>query len=235
MVVYPDMHQAIRLHLDKSTSLTGSVDFLPEELDFWLNEAQDRFIKQRLFGNNYRQEKFDSTQKRIDDLRSLIVTKTNIALSQSILGSNIKDCNLPITDISLPYLFYIDSGLQDISNNILQTGDTLHFELLGRYIKDSVNDPYIRRPLVIFYNNGTNDKIGFVYGDEFIPVTCDITYIRKPRQLIYTTPGTYQTNTCELPEQTHREIVIIAVELLIENIESQRVQTFSQLNASKSE
>lgn len=234
MLVYPDMHQAIRLHLDKSTSLVGSVDFLPEELDFWLNEAQDRFIKQRLFGNNYRQQKFDDTQKRIDDLKSLIIQTGKINLSQSNLADNVKECDLPITDATSPYLFYINSSLYDNSTGVLQTGDNISFDNISKYLKDSINNPYIRRPLTVFYNS-TTDKIAFVHGDEFVPTRCDITYIKKPKKLTYTTPGTYETNTCELPEYTHREIVVIAAEMLIENIESQRVQTFTQLNSSKSE
>jgi len=234
MTVYPDMHQAIRLHLDKSTSLTGSVDFLSEELDFWLNEAQDRFIKQRLYGNNYRQQKFDDSQKRIDDLKTLVIQSDKINLTQSTLAENVKECSLPITDATSPYLFYINSSLYDSSTGVLQTGDNLSFDLISRYLKDGINNPYIRRPLVTFYHNIT-DKIAFVHGDEFIPTRCDITYIKKPKKLTYTTPGTYETNTCELPEYTHREIVVIAAEMLIENIESQRVQTFTQLNSSKSE
>jgi hypothetical protein len=237
MNVYPDMHQAIRLHLDKSTSLTGSVDFLPEELDFWLNEAQDRFIKQRLYGNNYRQQKFDDTQKRIDDLKTLLVQSGRINLSPSYLAENVKECGLPTNFVDAPYLFYINSTLYNNIGNVLQTGDTISFDLISRYLKDSINNPYIRRPLVVFFQSGEVTVIGFIHGDEFIPTQCDITYIKKPRKLVSGTigVGTYETNICELPEYTHKEIVIIAVELLIENIESQRVQTFSQINASKVE
>ena len=196
-----DMHQAIRLHLDKSTSLVGSVDFLPEELDFWLNEAQDRFIKQRLYGNNYRQQKFDDTQKRIDDLRSLIIQTSKIALTQSNLASNVKECNLPTIDMTTdnPYMFYLNSTLYDSSTGVLQTGDTVSFDLISRYLKDDINDPYIRRPLVVFYNNGSyTDMIGFIHGDEFIPTRCDITYIKKPRTLTSFTLGTYETNHSDL-------------------------------------
>lgn len=229
-----EMHQAIRLNLDKSTSFVGAVDFLSEELDFWLNEGQDRFVKQRLFGNNYRQEKFDATQKRIDDLRSLIIQSAKISLSQSNLATNVKECSLPISDATSPYLFYINSSVYDVSDNALQTADVISFELISRYLKDTVNNPYIRRPLVVFYRNSV-DKIAFVHGDEFTPTKCDITYIKKPKKLVSGTPGTYETNTSELPEHTHREIVTITSEMLIENIESQRVQTFPQLNASKTE
>jgi hypothetical protein len=230
-----EMQLAVRLNLDKSTSLVGVVDFLPEELDFWLNEGQERFIKQRVYGTNTKQQSFDQTQKRIDDLKSLVVNKTTISLVSSSLGANAKECNLPITDATQPYLFYINSTVYDTNNNVLQTGDNISFELISKYLKDTINNPYIRRPLTTFYHTATGDKIVFIHGDEFIPTTCDITYFKKPKKLVSGTPGTYETNTCELPEHTHKEIVSDVVGLLIENIESQRSQTFIPINESKVE
>jgi hypothetical protein len=224
-----DMQLAIRLNLDKSTSLVGAVDFLPEELDFWLNEGQERFIKDRLFGSNLKQQSFDKSQKRIDDLKSIVVLGSKINVASSSFASNVVEASLPITDANNPYLFYIDSTLYDTNNNPLGVQGVVSFEVAGRYFKDTINNPYIRRPLVFFYHN-TVDKIAFIYGDEFIPTKCDITYIRKPRQLVSGTPIGYQTNTCELPEHTHKEIVSDVVKLLLENIESQRSQTFTPLN-----
>jgi hypothetical protein len=226
-----EMHLAFRLQLDKSTSLVGNPDFLPEEIDYWLNEAQDRFIKQRMSGNNYRQEKFDDVQKRIDDLQSLIIYSTAIGLSQSSLAINAKECLLPITDASYPYMFYINSSVYNSGSTQLQTGGIIKYSNVNDYLKDYINNPYIRRPLVTFRGN----YIVFIHGDEFIPVQCDITYIRRPRKLTSFTVGTYETATCELPLHTHPEIVVLAVSLVIENTESPRVQTFEPINVSKVE
>ena len=226
-----EMHSAVRLGLDKTSSFEYA-SFLTEELDFWLNEAQERFIKQRLYGNNYKQEKYDQSQKRIDDLKSIIIQGTSIALSDSSLGINIKEASLPIDSPTVPYMFYLNSSVEDNLGNDLQTGDIIPIELLSKYTKDFINNPYIRRPLVYLYNN----KIAIIHGDEFIPDRCSILYIKKPRKLVgIGSLGTYETYICELPEHTHREIVAMCVEMLIENIESPRVQTYSQINASKSE
>jgi hypothetical protein len=226
-----EMHTAFRLHLDKSTSLVGSPDFLPEEIDFWLNEAQDRFIKQRVFGNNYRQESFEQGQKRIDDIRNILINSTTIVLTQSGLASNVKECNLPVSDATSPYMFYISSFLSGSGAITMQVKNVVQYEYITEYLKDTMNNPYIRRPLVTFYG----DKIAFIHGDEFIPTTCNIRYVKRPKKLVLGTPGTYETNTCELALHTHSEIVIIAVSLVVENTESLRVQTFEQLNASKVE
>lgn len=226
-----EMHNAFRQQIDKSTSLTGSVDFLSEEIDYWLNEAQERFIKQRMFGTNYKQLVFEQNEKRIDDLRTLVVTSTKYTLTQSTTASNMKYGSLDVAPSTAPYLYYVNSSVYNSSSVQLQSGNVMQEMYINDYIKDFINNPYIRRPLVLI----TGSIISFIHSDEFIPIQYDITYIKKPMVLTIDTPGTYETNTCELSEQTHKEIVTLAASLVIENIESPRVQTYEQLNASKIE
>lgn len=66
-----EMHIAFDLLLDKTNSLQYP-SFLPEEKDFWLNMALRKFIKTRYSGLNVKQEGFEQSQKRIDDLRTII-------------------------------------------------------------------------------------------------------------------------------------------------------------------
>jgi len=66
-----EMHIAVKLGLDKSAALELAA-FEPEEIDFWLNVAQERFIKQRLFGTNVKKQGFEDSSKRISDLRELV-------------------------------------------------------------------------------------------------------------------------------------------------------------------
>ena len=58
-----EMHRAFRLGLDKTQSLEYP-DFLPEEIDFWLNEAIRAFVKTRYSGMNLKRESFEETQSR---------------------------------------------------------------------------------------------------------------------------------------------------------------------------
>lgn len=69
-----EMHRAFRIGLDKTTNLSLP-DFLPEEIDFWLNSAIRKFVKTRYSGNNPKAEGFEQTQKRTDDLRTLVKRK----------------------------------------------------------------------------------------------------------------------------------------------------------------
>ena len=44
----------------------------------FLNEALDKFVKTRYSGINYKREGFEQSQKRIDDLRTLVVNENNL-------------------------------------------------------------------------------------------------------------------------------------------------------------
>ena len=70
-----EMHIALKLELDKSDSL-NNLSFEPEELDYWINKAIKRFVKTRYSGSNYKSESFEETQKRTDDLRTLVVVNS---------------------------------------------------------------------------------------------------------------------------------------------------------------
>jgi hypothetical protein len=68
-----DLHIAIDLELNKVNSNLYDI-ILPQEKDYFLNRAQERFIKQRYSPrSNAKQLGFEMSQKRIDDLRNLLV------------------------------------------------------------------------------------------------------------------------------------------------------------------
>ena len=275
MLVYPDMHNAFRLNLDKSSSLVGNPDFLPEEIDYWLNNAQDRFIKQRMFGNNSKGEGYQQSNKRISDLSNITVWSNDIInysfgvhtlpLISSSIGSNVMECDLtnsintygtPTSTLGdyvyAPYMYFVYSMLY---GNIPLTGGALNlivdteisFKEVGKYISTSINPtPFIRKPLVAFRQNAvytyglsnsiSNTIIYFIYDSVTItPTSFSLMYIKQPKQLTSQTPTGYQTNVCELSPETHEEIVNIAVNLVIENIESPRIQSFNQINNSNIE
>lgn len=66
------LHRAVRYEIDKTDSL-DSVGFLPEEYDYWLNSAIINEVKSKFSGSGVSREAFEQNQKRIDDLRTLVV------------------------------------------------------------------------------------------------------------------------------------------------------------------
>ena len=70
-----EMHIATKLGLDKTSAL-DLPSYEPEEIDYWLNRAINVFIKTRYSGTNAKNESFEQSQKRIDDLRTLVTATT---------------------------------------------------------------------------------------------------------------------------------------------------------------
>lgn len=67
-----EMHIAINQGLQKIASFQADI-FLPQELDLEINKNISRFVKQRYSKiSNLKKEGFEESQKRIDDLRTLV-------------------------------------------------------------------------------------------------------------------------------------------------------------------
>lgn len=107
-----EMHIAVNLGVQKIASFQVD-NLLPQEIDYELNRAMDRFIKQRYspMGNKYGAG-FEQSQKRIDDLRNLVVDSK---LESFYLGDTVGNGGEYFIDRAIlpkDYLFYISSYLQ---------------------------------------------------------------------------------------------------------------------------
>ena len=59
-----EAHQEFKFRLDKMDALNYP-NFLPEEIDLILNNAQQRFVKQRYGLNNIKRQSFEETEKEL--------------------------------------------------------------------------------------------------------------------------------------------------------------------------
>ena len=66
-----EMHIAIQQGVDKINSFQADM-LLPEEIDLELNQAQGKFINTKYGKGNKFQKGFEQSQKRIDDIRTLV-------------------------------------------------------------------------------------------------------------------------------------------------------------------
>jgi hypothetical protein len=69
-----EAHRAFRFGLDKMDGLNAP-NFLPEEIDLLLNQAQERFIKQRYDNTNIKRTGFEQDEKRTEDLKEILESK----------------------------------------------------------------------------------------------------------------------------------------------------------------
>jgi hypothetical protein len=228
-----DFHIEFKIALDKIDS-SAYPDILPEEIDYFLNEAQERFIKTRYGINNIYKEGFEEIQKRTDDLKNLVVTNyasvTAVGTETNTYRINLSSLfsdeahTTPITTET--YQHYLRGRAR-----VVKTGCATKYvsvkpfrqDEIERIIKDPFNKPTVTEPVIYFERS----NIYAVTDGTFTIDKFKVTYLKRAttirRGTVYATPTT--DVLCELPDHTHKEIVQIAVNIALENIESRRLNT----------
>lgn len=230
-----EMHIAFKLGLDKTESLQYP-SFLPEEIDFWLNQAIRRFVKTRYSGLNVKHEGFEQSQKRIDDLRTLV---REVTVSCTTSGA-IKPNGYVLTDgfsnsvfDAVPY--WLSLGEEVKIHYYLTTvpygptGDKRVgvVDVTSDNYRSKIDDPLSdhilhydeAKPLRLFYD----DTIEFISDGTYTILEAYIRFVKQPVTVVI------GNNTdCDLAEHTHEEIVGMAVQLALENVEQPRLQSYTQ-------
>jgi len=103
-----EMHIAVNQGVQKIASFQVD-NLLPQEIDHELNLAMMRFIKQRFnYTSNRLGKGFEQSQKRIDDLRSLLVENRGETTYEGIVyTSNYSNVYVDRYTLPLDYLFLI--------------------------------------------------------------------------------------------------------------------------------
>lgn len=238
-----DMHNEFKLSLDKVDS-SAYPEFLDWEIDFYINEAQDRFIKNRFGRNNLYMKGFEEIQKRTDDLKALVVSKYCSISTTPYYGLNdafvyraeldglFDDVNrIQLSDAE--YMLYVKAVAETTKNGCPSKWHTVKLvqqDDLSSIMGDPFNRPAAERPIIFF-----EDGDIFIWSGQDSQVTNFlVTCIKRPAQVNI---GTYNgaVVNCELSEYTHKELVQYAVKIAIENIESQRSQSNQMMNINKVE
>ena len=203
---------------DSSDSVDSSVVF------YWLNEAQERIIKTRYSGVNPKGESFEESQKRTDDLRTLI-KESRVYLTSGIDGIN--KPNSYIAALPADYMLMVGEEVliqfNDLTNTLAITKRVGVTESSSNTYSNQVNDPYsehrlhyeIAKPLRLFKDN----YVELVTDGNYIINFYYIRYIKLPTNIYLGGPN------CELPEHMHSEIVNYAVSLYLENTGDNRYQS----------
>jgi hypothetical protein len=236
--------------IDTATYANFEVPFIDE----YLNEAMELFIKKRINPNNIYKAGFEVTQKRIEDLRELVV-KAPIDVNSLTLTS--EGNNTYSAQLYDDYLYFIrgnvsstKDGCTRILSCIVQQHDDLNNVLDSQFYSPSFE--WGELPIVF-----GADKI-YVYTDgTFTPSQLTIDYIRRPKRIAnpdafidsngnsgYLLPikdnlGNFipaVQQDCELQSMyACREIVDIAVELAHMDLGDPRFQISSYKNKNYNE
>ena len=218
-----EIHKAFKVIMDKNAEAVafgGCPAFLPEEIDLFLNQAFTEIISNKFTGQNVLQVPFEGSVKRVADLEGLVKTDTNISLTAT---PNTNVLTLDDFSNSDTRMFYVTSILH--FNNGSSICALVSHEDARRFLKTYNNDPWIDTPVVTLEDNQLKVMID-TYTME-APYTIDITYVSFPPIIDSNSPT---TDITVVPDRILYEIINRAVLIALDNIESRRVETKSQIN-----
>jgi hypothetical protein len=223
-----EMHTAVKLELDKTSALELPA-FEPEEIDFWLNNAIRRFVKTRYSGINVKGESFEETQKRIDDLRTIVwnyrTTSDTTVDDGSSTYPNAYIVKFPIEASGYGSEDYWLTVKEEAEITISGTAYRVPVtECTMDEYTQKLQDPFSEH--ILHYNTAKPLRISryngvYVITDGNYTVTdYFLTYLGKPDEVDLS-----GSTHCNLPEHTHDEIVKLTASMMLENVEQPRYQT----------
>lgn len=227
-----ELHRNFKLELDKSDSLNYP-NYEPEEIDYWLNSAVRELVKTRYTGQNIKGESFQQTQKRSDDLRTVVATVSIPAKSTSTGYKRAEysfdypsDYWFTVAEEPILYSTAVCWPKDDAGNALEVEGEVIE-KTLDTY-KSELTSPL--SDVNLHYGKGKpirvqTDGIIKFYTDGLYDVkSIALTYIKEPDVIDYYANPNLSYDY--MPEHMHDEIVRVAVRRALENIAEPRYQTY---------
>lgn len=218
--------------LDSALVLTST------DIFYWLNKAQEKFVKDRFNGVAVGLG-FEQSYQLIADLQQLVERSKQIIptfIEESVLeGITVEKSTLPTNYLYLiahrsaiwikyPVIaFNVDVSEVDGSKRRMATGDARlrvvrnrlsQSDDIYKLLEDPFNSTTTNSPLTTISGNSI-----FTYSKEsFLLKETTIDYIRYPKTISLTAdPANYETDVCELPVHLHKEIIQLGVDLFLQN------------------
>ncbi len=232
MASVSELHYDFRIKMDRVDTLSQQ-DFNDAEVDWLLNEAQMVFVNRRFsYNSNPKQTGFENSQKRIDDLSTLVVKyPTQPPILTTMVSPGVYEADL--SETVYPYLHLLNAFVDlSISEGCTFSGVPLRF-VQHDDLRESLKDPFESSSYdAVLYNlgrssSGTSTSI-YIYGGN-LPLSSIssvyVEYLKVPSRIslgtyTYIDGNTYPAATSELPNSVHSELVDIACELAALNIEN---------------
>ena len=230
-----EMHYAVQQGLQRQGSYDYE-DLLGEEIDLQLNRGVGVFVKNKVDKSNADPLGFEQTQKRLDDIQSLIVSnnyveelpeeEVNFTEEYSFANNNY---SFPLPDDYFLSL-RIDASVKRNSTCNDDTAVSVPVRIIrNNQVGFHMNNPFSttkeESPIGTIKTNG-----GLILTDGvFRLVDFQMEYIKQPAKIItgskYISPLPVGNNIgCDLPEHTHFEIVDLAVAYLAASMERSNYQ-----------
>lgn len=236
MITRSDLHVAFKVVMDKnsqSTAFGGAPAFLDAEIDYWLDQALFQLVSTKFTGHNTLEQPFEGSVKRVQDLEKLV--KTDKGITARLEDNSNK---IVITDLLQNQaqgegrMFFVNAVIhwnQSDNQDVIQRKPSavvsmIDHQIANKFLETYNNKPWIDTPVATIEDNSLQ-----IYVDTTTtraPYSVDITYVKYPTKI----ENLGSEGLVEIPEYMRYELINIAVQLALENIESRRTETKSQIN-----
>lgn len=197
------------------------IPIVSEDILYYLNRAQETFIDEQYvilrgkYTDNENLELYQSAQKAIENLRTLLTTEVIPDTSITDVAYLSNASSFDLTSLEEEFYYYVRSQTQLSQNGEWVNNKLIEQEEVQKYIKTKYNDPVFRNFLVLL--EGTKAIIFYDSQDGSEVYQVAFTYIKTPAEIVLSNPEDGQTTECDLPKHTHKDIVNIAVSLILED------------------
>ncbi len=236
-----DAHIMFKVLIDKSASL-NTANFLDEEIDLFLSNAQEERLEQIINGQTTDGTQIEETQKRVSDLQS-ITQNANIT---TFVNNTDNKPNGVFIELPLNYRHSLEEDL-DIQitdcNNKTQSKNVPVLALTHDKYNRTVTNPFSRPNQnkayrLPFGRFNSREHFEIITQAGATPINFHIRYYINPRKIdkaqILNPVGLQGAQQMDMTDELCREIVILAVRNALGTIESPRVQeAFQQVKESE--
>lgn len=236
MITRNDLHTAFKVVMDKnsqSTAFGGAPAFLDAEIDYWLDQALFQLVSTKFTGHNNLSQPFEGSVKRVQDLEKLVKTDKGITAQ---LEDNTN--RIVITDllsnqaVGEGRMFFVNAVIhwnQSDNQDVIQRKPSavvsmIDHQVANKFLETYNNKPWIDIPVATIEDNSLQIYVDTTTTNA--PYSVDITYVKYPTKI----ENLGSEGLVEIPEYMRYELINIAVQLALENIESRRIETKSQIN-----
>ena len=220
------------------------------EVDWLLNDAIQVFLNQVVGGNNIRLTGFEEEQRRIDDVRTLVI-KSPSSLQPVIAPITIitnQEYELPLADLAFDYYqlirLRVDLAKTGCSPKNIGVTQVQHDDLNEALLSPFHKPDFTWGKVLTTYGSstsGVNDGSIYFYTDGFSITGCYPDYIKEPNKVWI---GTYTPLNgitpsgpvnCDLPEQVHPRISDLAVDIATGIIQSPNMLQYTKAKLQMNE
>ena len=225
--------ESFLIHYDLKTSFSAQ-GFEEAEILLFLNNAQDQFIKDKVFGENFQPPAFDDNQKRVVDILS-IVKRESLSNGMGYVGAaSLYGSSAYFATKSQLFsgrgLYTIEFEARITRTNPTMTEEyvrcqRIKTEDLGRYTANSANRTHFLNPKIV-----EEDDNYYIINDYYTTNldTVRVTAVLRPYPITaasFEFDGTYDANHMNLDTSVHQELVDMAVAAALQTSGDKRFQT----------